>query len=142
MEAVGRPPLAGLHHLGISVTSLDRSLRFYCDVVGADLLVPPNNGTSPSFVGRVAILSLGGRIVDLCEHSRNEGERFDPARTGLDHLALAAESVDELHAWATWLDNCGVSRSPVREVADGLGTMFDFVDPDGIQIEVIHLSFS
>jgi glyoxylase I family protein len=80
-------------------------MRFYRDVVGADLLVGPNDGASPSFVGRMAILSLGGRIFDLCEHSRNEGERFDPV-----------------------------------SVADGLGKMFDFVDPDGIQIEFIHLN--
>ncbi len=45
----GRPCLAGLHHLGISVTSLERSLRLYCEAVGADLLVGPNDGTSPSF---------------------------------------------------------------------------------------------
>jgi glyoxylase I family protein len=135
-----RPRLAGLHHLGISVTNVDRSLRFYRDVLGADLLVEPNDGTSPSFTGRMAILSLGGRIFDLCEHSRNEGERFDPVRTGLDHLALEAQSVDELQAWAAWLDDCGVARSELRDVAGGLGKMFDFVDPDGIQVEFIHLN--
>jgi catechol 2,3-dioxygenase-like lactoylglutathione lyase family enzyme len=114
-------------------------VRFYRDVVGADLLVKPNDGTSPSFTGRMAVLSLGGRIFDICEHSRNEGERSDPVRTGLDHLALEAASPDELQAWATWLDICGVARSAIREVADGLGTMFDFLDPDGIQVEFIHL---
>jgi len=61
-------------------------------------------------------------------------------RTGLDHFALEANSVDELQAWATWLDSCGVARSAIREVADGLGKMFDFVDPDGIQVEFIHLN--
>jgi glyoxylase I family protein len=134
----GRPRLAGLHHLGISVANLERSMRFYRDVVGADVLVAPNDGTSPSFIGRMAILSLGGRIFDICEHSRNDGERFDPVHTGLDHLALEAESLDELQAWATWLDTCGVARSQVREVA-GLGKMFDFVDPDGIQLEFMCL---
>jgi len=115
-------------------------MRFYCDTVGADLLVGPNDGTSPSFFGRVAILSLGGRILDLCEHSHNEGERFDPARTGLDHLALEAESLEQLQEWATWLDSCGVGRSEIRHIADEHGAMFDFVDPDGIQIEFIHLN--
>jgi glyoxylase I family protein len=115
-------------------------MRFYRDVVGADLLVGPHDGTSPSFAGRMAILSLGGCIFDLYEHSRNEGERFDPARSGLDHFALAATSLDELQAWATWLDTCGVARSAVREAADGRAKIFDFVDPDGIQIEFIHLN--
>jgi len=89
------------------VTNLERSMRFYRDVVGADLLVGPHDGTSPSFEGRMAILSLGGCIFDLYAHSRNPGEGFDPARTGLDHFALAATSLDELQAWATWLDTRG-----------------------------------
>ena len=94
-------------------------MRFYRDLVGADLLVGPHNGTSPSFVGRMAILTLGGCIFDLYEHARNEGERFDPARTGLDHFALTATTLDELQAWAAWLDTRGVARSPIREAADG-----------------------
>jgi glyoxylase I family protein len=135
-----RPRLAGLHHLGISVTNLERSMGFYRDVVGAELLVGPHDGTSPSFIGRMAILSLGGSIFDIYEHSGNKGERFLPARTGLDHFALNATSLDELQAWATWLDTRGVARSALRSAADGRADMFDFVDPDGIQIEFIHLN--
>ena len=83
------------------MTNLERSMGFYRDVLGADLLVGPHDGTSPSFIGRMAILSLGGCIFDLYEHSGNGGERFHPTRTGLDHFALTATSLDELHAWAT-----------------------------------------
>jgi catechol-2,3-dioxygenase len=60
-------------------------------------------------------------------------ERFEPARTGLDHLALVAESFEHLQTWADWLDANEVSRSEIRDV--GVGEMFDLVDPDGIQIE-------
>jgi glyoxylase I family protein len=88
----------------------------------------------------MAILGLGGHILDLYEHARNEGEHFEPARNGLDHFALQAQSLDELHAWAAWLDSCGVARSEVRVVADGRGAIFDFVDPDGIQIDFIQLN--
>ena len=136
----GRPRLAGLHHLGISVANLDQSLRFYCDVLGAKVVVGPHDGTSPSFVGQMAILRLGGQILDLYEHARNEGERFDPVRTGLDHFALEARSPEELQSWATWLDTRGVARSQVRAAADDRALLFDFVDPDGIQIEFIHLN--
>jgi len=135
-----RPRLAGLHHFGISVANLERSIRFYCDVLGADLLVAdtPEGEDQRRFPGRAAILSLGGHVFDLCEHSSNTGERFDPVRTGLDHFALEAESVDGLRAWAGWLDTCGVKHSEIRQVAGGIGATFDFVDPDGIQIEFTH----
>ena len=88
----------------------------------------------------MAILSLGGRVFDLCEHSNNAGERFDPVHTGLDHLALEAKSFEELQEWASWLDSCAVARSEIRNVAGGLGATFDFMDPDGIQIEFTHLN--
>jgi glyoxylase I family protein len=135
-----RPPLAGLHHFGISVADVERSIRFYCDVLGADLLLAetPEGEDQRRFSGRAAILSLGGQVLDLCEHSSNAGERFDPARTGLDHFALEAQSLDGLRAWASWLDASGVARSEIRKVSGDLGASFDFVDPDGIQIEFTH----
>jgi glyoxylase I family protein len=132
--------LAGLHHLGISVTNLERSIRFYSDVLGADVVLGETTDSERRFPGRMAILSLGGRIFDLCEHPANEGERFDPVHTGLDHLALEAVSFEELQAWASWLDSQGVARSEVRKVAGDIGATFDFVDPDGIQIEFTHLN--
>ena len=32
---IGHPQIAGAHHMGLSVRDLDRSIRFYCDVLGA-----------------------------------------------------------------------------------------------------------
>lgn len=124
------------------MASVERSIRFYCDVLGADLLVAetPEGEDQRRFPGRAAILSLGGHVFDLCEHSRNAGERFDPVRTGLDHVAFEAGSSDDLRAWASWLDAAGVARSEIRKVAGGLGETFDFVDPDGIQIEFTHFN--
>jgi glyoxylase I family protein len=67
---------------------------------------------------------------------RTKGERFEPARTGLDHLARVAESFETLEAWADWLDAHEVPRSEIRD--PGVGAMFDFVDSDGIQIEFFY----
>jgi hypothetical protein len=74
--------------------------------LGADLLMAdtPEGEDLRRFPGRAAILSLGGHVFDLCEHSTNAGEGFDPVRTGLDHFAFEAESLDDLRAWASWLD--------------------------------------
>jgi glyoxylase I family protein len=135
---VGRPQLVGVSHLGISVANIDRSLRFYCDVLGALLVRPPYSGDSRSFSGRIAVVGLGAHGLDLFEHAANSGERFEPARTGLDHIGLTAESNEELQAWASWLDARDVRRSPIREI-ENVGAMFDFVDPDGIQLEFIFV---
>ncbi|HUP73567.1 MAG TPA: VOC family protein [Acidimicrobiales bacterium] len=60
-------------------------------------------------------------------------------RTGLDHVAFLAESFEDLEAWARWLDAREVPHSEIRH-AGSVATLFDFTDPDGIQIEFIFVN--
>jgi glyoxylase I family protein len=131
VDDIVRPQPSGLSHFGLSVTDLNKSINFYCDVLGAIVLRPPYNGER--FSGRMSLVTLGSTVLDLYEHAGNEGERFAPARTGLDHLALVATSYEDLEAWGRWLDANGVARSEIR--VSETAAIFDFVDPDGIQIE-------
>jgi glyoxylase I family protein len=127
-----------LHHFGISVTDLDRSLEFYCGVLGAAVVLPPN--AADNFDGRRAVLMLSnGMGLDVNEFATNAGDAFDASRSGLDHLAFAANSSEGLAAWAARLDEYGVVHSPIRTIA-GIGVrIFDFRDPDGIQLEFVHM---
>ena len=141
----GHPPVRVAHHLGLSVRDLDRSIRFYCDVLGTALVRPPYAGDSPAFSGRMAIVALGTTGLDLFEHAGGQRNPFNPVNIGLDHLGFAAESMEELQAWADWLDECGVSHSGIRKIipggvqAESIGAMLDFRDPDGIQLEFLFL---
>lgn len=132
------PDVTGVHHLGLSVTDLDQSIRFYCDVLGATLIRPRYDGDSEAFSGCMAIVALGLFGLDLFQHADNSSQQFQAAFTGLDHLGLSVDSTEELMAWAGWLDKCGVPRSPVRDVPH-VGAMFDFRDPDGIQLEFLFV---
>ena len=133
-----RPDPVGLSHLGLSVSNLERSISFYCDVLGATLARTQYDGDSPAFSGRMAVVIIGSLILDLFEHRGNGGGQFDPSRTGLDHLAFVAQSSEELQGWASWLDAHDVALSEMRD-AQGVGTMFDLADPDGIQLELLFL---
>jgi glyoxylase I family protein len=134
------PSAAAFDHFGVSVTDLGRSLDFYCDVLGAVLIVPPRPVDNFNF--RRAVVTLhGSTSIDLNEHATNSGETFDPSRTGLDHLGFNVSSYEALLAWAAHLDTHGVAHSPMRNIP-GVGEAFDFLDPDGIQLELWHKDHS
>jgi len=85
-----------------------------------------------------AVVIIGSLILDLFEHSGNGGGQFDPTSTGLDHLALVTQASEDLQRWTRWLDLQKVQHSEIR-TAQGMGSMFDFADPDGIQWEFLYL---
>ena len=137
---MGQPSAIEFDHFGVSVSDLSRSLDFYCRVLGAVLLSPPRPVEDFDF-RRAVVAFSGSMVVDLNEHEANTGDRFDPSRTGLDHLAFNVPSYDALVAWIDHLDAEGVTHSPIR-IIDGVGEAFDFCDPDGIQIELWHMDRS
>ena len=132
---VATPAPPEFDHYGISVTDLARSLDFYCDILGGIVVLPPHEVDEFSF--RRAVVWLGSMGIDINEHATNSAEAFDPARTGLDHLAFGVPSRSDIAVWAAYLDTKGVGRSEIRDV-EGVGEVLDFRDPDGIQIEFWH----
>jgi len=127
----------GLHHLDLVVSSLERSLPFY-----RELLEPLGYTRVGDIVGErgetVTYLS-GGRPSIGVREARVRGE-YDRYRVGVHHIAFEASTrdvVDERHAWAR---EQGVAiESPPREYDYMPGYYaFFFYDPDGIKLEVVH----
>lgn len=111
-------------------------------MLGGDLVFPRHELDW----GARAIVRVGNHFIDLNELHAGDGTTFDPARTGLDHVAFTARSREELERWAEWLDRNNVRRTPVRDLradpaqdanAPVTGAMFQFVDPDGIELEFL-----
>ena len=87
------------------------------------------------FDGRQVLLLVGRAGLSLQEHRSNQGMPFDPSRTGLDHLAFAVPSIEDLNAWAERLSSVGVEHSGVKPLP-GFGDFIELRDPDGLQLEL------
>ena len=121
------PTFSGVNHVALSVTDLERSTRFYSEVLG--LVVALDLGH-----GRVLLDRASGFSVALLRHPGNDGGSFSEQRTGLDHLGLAARDRDDLLAWQEHLEALGVEHSPLADTE--LGHHLNFRDPDGVALEL------
>ncbi len=134
--------MEAIDHLDLVVSSLERSLAFY-----GELLLPLGYVRQSEIEGergeRVVYLGRGGGdmgSISLRERQSRGPERYDRYGLGLHHLALAAPSRALVDERAGWLRGRGaVIESEPREYdyTPGYYAVF-FHDPDGIKLELVH----
>ena len=139
--------ITGLDHVAVHCGDLDRSLRFYCDLLG---LAVRHRGTLEgvdvaTMLGRAAVsvrfadLELGqGRTLELIELQRTTSPR--PSRPGATHLALGVDDAVAMHARLKGAD-VPVASDPVTLLDEGFWQgciAFYASDPDGVTVELIQ----
>lgn len=142
-----------IHHTGYTVADLDRSLGFYRDLLGLEVVAEQTKqgGYLAAIVGhpdahvRMAHLRVpgDGHVVELFQYLAPAGRRaagLDPADVGTSHLCFV---VDDLPALYERLRAAGVDSfvSPPVEVDTGInrgGCALYLRDPDGIPVELFQ----
>lgn len=123
---------SGLHHVALRVTDLERAKRFYTKVLGFSNVIL-------DIPGKLFLFTVGGSIVGVRgpDAKTPPSDRFDPFRVGLDHVAIACPSVEELNRTAAALREAGVEViGPKTDEFAGMRFPYiAFRDPDGIKWE-------
>jgi len=82
------PQIVGIARVELSVSDLDRSVAWYCRLLGARDVFR-NRNVDRAF-SACAILEPASRtVLAFTQHDVREGSQFTPHRVGLDHLSFA-----------------------------------------------------
>lgn len=147
--------LKGVHHTGLIVRDLDRSIYFYHDLLG----LPFSNEPSPWFSGpelergvrvpngslRQVSLLCGDTTVELLEYRELSAPMTRPYPNntlGAGHLCFL---VDDVHATKEELEAKGVEfYTDVNVVDEGPLAGWRWVyfsDPDGLALELVEVAY-
>jgi catechol 2,3-dioxygenase-like lactoylglutathione lyase family enzyme len=142
-----------IHHAGITVSNLERSLRFYRDLLGlrvladsrmTDARVAALLGTEVIDLRIVDLDTNDGRIIELLEYVQPSGERVDYTSRdpGSGHIALAVDDLERVRAGIEQAGGSVISREPVTAVdTEGMfahARLLYIRDPDGMILELVQ----
>jgi lactoylglutathione lyase len=148
--------VTGLWHFSFTVSNLDRSVDFYCNLLGMHLRLcqDQNNEYTRKLVGypeanlRVAQLSLdgtsigpSGHVLELVQFLTPQLPPHPPG-TGYPNSAHLAFTVMNIDAEYQRLRSAGVQfRSEPIAITAGVnrgGATVYFLDPDGVTLELLQ----
>jgi catechol 2,3-dioxygenase-like lactoylglutathione lyase family enzyme len=141
--------LTGIHHTSITVSDMERSITFYRDMLGFELIwdsqalglkfegpmadaVTQCLGTSQ----RLAFMELNGRRIEFVEYTPTGAvpDEIRMSDTGAMHIAFRCTDVDALYK--KLVDNGVRVHCEPQQVFDM--RLFYFRDPDGVGLEAME----
>ena len=140
--------LTGLHHIAVNVSDIEKSIKFYQEVLGFKLLFPPQESSGaelekavkvPDAKLKYAMLQVGNDCIELLQYVEPIGKPYDRMNcdTGNLHIAFRVSDIDKTYAE---LKEKGVKfNSPPNRINSGplKGDVFCyFLDPDGVTLEI------
>ena len=122
-------------HVGMTSGNLDRTIAFYCDLLGLTLALRKKSDR-----GEMIFLDTGNGMLEIACPAADISRSRDvpPHEAGMRHLTFAIDSVDAMFAR---LEAAGVDilERPRPAFFTELIKRVAFVrDPDGIMIELIE----
>ncbi|MBM7570740.1 VOC family protein [Aquibacillus albus] len=125
--------IKGIGHVALKVEDMEKSLHFYCDVLGFKRAFEIRDDDNNPWIEYIKIAP--GQFIELFYGGKNKPEAVGDA-IGVDHLCLEVEDINEI---ANHLKSNGVTLD--IEPQQGKDDNFQCwaKDPDGNRIEFMQL---
>ena len=141
--------MKNIRHTGIVVTDMERSLRFYRDLMGLKPVIDfTEKGEFIDTISKgkgidlrmVKLVAEDGGMIELLHYvsnpqpGRGDNELWE---TGPTHVAFSVDDVDEVYRqWSSQGVKC--NSKPVV-APDGKAKLFFCQDPDGTYLEIVQM---
>ncbi len=142
--------IKSFHHTAISVTEMDRSIHFYCELLGMNLewRIDHKRGEAlEKVVGlenvdvSYAMLSGWGGRLELFQYHSPPGQPYPPDKPvcdqGITHFGFQVDEIDALYEKLVALEVR--FNTPPQVIRPGVKATY-FHDPDGITVEFVQYS--
>jgi glyoxylase I family protein len=127
------PKFSKVSHISFSATDAERSAQWWSRVFG---LAEIDRAAGDTWRAILLVHPPSGTVIEFQQHDGNQGDDFDPRRTGFDHMGLKVDARAELDEWREHFERLDVTHSPIVDAE--YGSVLTFKDPDGIQFEMFY----
>jgi lactoylglutathione lyase len=142
--------IVSLHHTGLTVSDLDRSLAFYRDAVGLEVVMQQEKeggylaeitGYPDAHVRMAHLAAPDGQRLELFEYVTPRGRERpgEPKDVGITHVCLVVADVHEAYARLVAAGAEPFSEPVLVDTGANAGAWGLYVrDPDGIVLELLQ----
>ena len=120
-------------HISFSARDKDQCVARFMRVMG---FTPLEEVEGEGWRAVLLIHEPSATVIEFQQHDANQGEPFDPRRTGLDHIGFKVADRDALVRWQEHFASLDVDYTPIADRE--YGSVLTFRDPDGRQFEMFY----
>jgi catechol 2,3-dioxygenase-like lactoylglutathione lyase family enzyme len=128
---ISMPTFSRVSHISFSVRDAETSAQWWAALLE---LTEIDRVVGDGWHAILLLHPLSRTVIECQQHDENQGETFDPRRTGFDHMGFKVDTRAGLDEWLARFEQLGVRHSPIAERE--YGAVLPFKDPDGIQFEM------
>lgn len=138
----------GFRHAGIIVKSMEKSVNFYKDVLGFEIIqeftdkseyINEITGLTNGYAHFVKLKMPDGTVLELLEYPSHptESHNLSIINVGICHLALQVSSAELMYKHLI-KKRIKVLSKPVLS-SEGIAIVFFCLDPDGVRVEIVEM---